>query len=159
MLYRGSLFRLPFSAKTCSSCEKHCKVCRSEMARITRLISKDEDMYISFVYLPPEGSDYSNSDSFSEIETLLLPYFDSSKYLYIMGDINARTGNYAEHTEFDLDQIATEQSSVTFALRRVYDARTMSKSPFPCSLRRATLQSSYGFTGIVASTILFNSAQ
>ena len=59
------------------------------MARITRLISKDEDMYISFVYLPPEGSDYSNSDSFSELETLLLPYIDSSKYLYIMGDIKA----------------------------------------------------------------------
>ena len=50
-------------------------------------------------------------------------------------------------------------ASVTFALRRVYDAPTMSKSPFPCGLRRETLRSSYGFTGIVASTILFNSAQ
>ena len=38
-------------------------------------------------------------------------------------------------------------------------ARKMSKSPFPCRLRRETLRSSYGFTGIVASTILFNSAQ
>ena len=37
--------------------------------------------------------------------------------------------------------------------------RTMSKLPFPCGLRRETLRSSYGFTGIVASTILFNSAQ
>ena len=46
-------------------------------------------------------------------------------------------------------------ASVTFAFRRVYDARTMSKSPFQCSLRRETLRSSYGFTGIVASTILF----
>ena len=50
-------------------------------------------------------------------------------------------------------------ASVTFALRRVYVARTMSKSPFPCGLRRETLRSSYGFTGIVTSTILFNSAQ
>ena len=50
-------------------------------------------------------------------------------------------------------------ASVTFALRRVYDARTMFKSPFPCGLRRETLRSSYGFTDIVASTILFNSAQ
>ena len=41
-------------------------------------------------------------------------------------------------------------TSVTFALRRVYDARTMSKSPFPYDLRRETLRSSYGFTGIVA---------
>ena len=50
-------------------------------------------------------------------------------------------------------------ASVTFALRRVYDAPTMSKSPFRCGLRRETLRSSYGFTGIVASRILFNSAQ
>ena len=48
---------------------------------------------------------------------------------------------------------------VTFALRRVYDARTMSKSSFPCGLRRETLRSSYRFLGIVASTILNNSAQ
>ena len=40
-----------------------------------------------------------------------------------------------------------------------YDEYTMSKSPFPCGLRRETLRPSYGFTGIVASTILFNSAQ
>ena len=50
-------------------------------------------------------------------------------------------------------------ASVTFALRRVYDAPTMSKSLFSCGLRRETLRSSYRFTGIVASTILFNSAQ
>ena len=37
-------------------------------------------------------------------------------------------------------------ASVTFALRQVYDACKMSKSPFPCGLRRETLRSSYGFT-------------
>ena len=35
---------------------------------IKTLISKDEDMLISFVYLLPEGSDYSTNDSLSEIE-------------------------------------------------------------------------------------------
>ena len=49
-------------------------------------------------------------------------------------------------------------ASVTFALRRFYDART-TKSPFPCSLRRENLRSLYAFAGIVASTILLNSAQ
>ena len=45
-------------------------------------------------------------------------------------------------------------ASITFALRREYDARTMSKSPqFPCGLRRETLRSSYGFTGIVGAQI------
>ena len=36
-LYRGSFYRLPFIAKACSSCEKPCKVCLSEMAGITLL--------------------------------------------------------------------------------------------------------------------------
>ena len=40
-----------------------------------------------------------------------------------------------------------------------YDENTMSKSPFPLGLRRETLRSSYVFTGILASTILFNWAQ
>ena len=35
---------------------------------------------------------------------------------------------------------------------------TMSKSPFPYSLSRKTFRSSYRFTGIVASTILFSFA-
>lgn len=55
------------------------------------LISKDEDMLISFVYLPPEGSDYSTNDSLSEIELTLLPYLETCKYFYMMGDLNART--------------------------------------------------------------------
>ena len=29
-----------------------------------------------------------------------------------MGDINAHIGTYGEHTEFDLDQIATEQYGI-----------------------------------------------
>ena len=40
----------------------------------------------------------------------------------------------------------------------VYDARVISKSPFLCSNRRGTMRSLYGFTGIVASTILLTSA-
>ena len=39
-----------------------------------------------------------------------------------------------------------------------YSEYSMSKSPFPCGLRRETLRL-YGFMGTVASTILFNSAQ
>ena len=54
--------------------------------------------------------------------------------------------------------IKGHNASVTFAFRWVYIAHMMSKSPFPCGLRRETLRSN-GFTGILASTILFNSAQ
>ena len=44
----------------------------------------DRDTCNAFTYLPPEGSDYSDNDSFfSEIETILLPYIDTCKHFYI----------------------------------------------------------------------------
>ena len=46
-MYRGSFYRLPFSAKTCSSCDKPCKVCRSEMAGITLLSVQGHDESLS----------------------------------------------------------------------------------------------------------------
>ena len=36
---------------------------------------------------------------------------------------------------------------------------TMPKAPFPCGLCRETMQSSYGFAGIMTSTILYYSAK
>lgn len=69
-------------------------------------------MLISFVYLPPEGSDYSTNDSLSEIELTLLPYLETCKYFYMMGDLNARTGTSLEYAEFSLDHVATEQYGI-----------------------------------------------
>ena len=76
------------------------------------LTSKDEDMIVYFVYLPTEESDYSDSDSMSEIENVLLPYVESCKYFFIMGDLNARTGTEVEFSDFDFDQIATDQYGI-----------------------------------------------
>ena len=73
------------------------------------LTAKDEDMIVCFVDLPPEGSDYSDSDSMSETENVVLPYIESCKYFFIMGDLNARTGTEVEFSDFDFDQIATDQ--------------------------------------------------
>ena len=72
----------------------------------------DRDICIAFAYLPPEGSDYSDNDSFSEIETVLLPYIDSCKHFYIMGDLNARTGTTPEYTEFDIDRVTFQQYGI-----------------------------------------------
>ena len=74
--------------------------------------SKDEDMIVCFVYLPHEGSDYSDSDSMSEIESVLLPYIESCKHFFIMGDLNARTGTEVEFSDFDFDQIAIDQYGI-----------------------------------------------
>ncbi|MEW8546901.1 MAG: reverse transcriptase family protein, partial [Candidatus Thiodiazotropha sp.] len=76
------------------------------------LTTKDQDLFIAFVYLPPEGSDYSNNDSMSEIESVLLPYIENCKYFYIMGDLNARTSNSTEYFEIEIDSISTEQYGI-----------------------------------------------
>ena len=57
-------------------------------------------------------------------------------------------------TQSVIDRLSKTNASVTFAFRWVYDARSMSKWPFPCSHGRETLQPSYKFMGILASTML-----
>ena len=76
------------------------------------LTAKDQDSFIAFVYLPPEGSDCSNNDSMSEIESVLLPYIENCKYFYIKGDLNARTSNSAEYLEIEVDSLSTEQYGI-----------------------------------------------
>ena len=95
------------------------------------------------------------------MSTPALPFFiGSSLYLQVTSKaIKSWMGSKFGKIGPGSAELATLYASVTFALRRVYDARTMSKSPFPCGLRRQTLRSSYGFTDIVASTILLNSAK
>ena len=78
----------------------------------TSTTDRDIHVCIAFAYLPTEGSDYSDNDSFSEIETVLLPYIDSCKHFYIMGDLNARTGTTPEYTEFDIDRVTFQQYSI-----------------------------------------------
>ena len=72
----------------------------------------DRDTCIAFTYLPPEGSDYSDNDSFTEIETVLLPYIDSCNHFYIMGDTNARTGTTPEYTDFVIDRVTLQQYGI-----------------------------------------------
>ena len=76
------------------------------------LTAKDRDSFIAFVCLPPEGSDYSNNDSMSEIESVLLPNIENCKYFYIMGDLNARTSNSTEYLEIEVDSVSTEQYGI-----------------------------------------------
>ena len=83
------------------------------LLRISKTFTlKDDDVCIVFVYLPPEGSDYSNNDSLSEIESDLLPFVESCRYFYVIGDLNARTGTTSEFLEFNLDQMTIDQYGI-----------------------------------------------
>jgi hypothetical protein len=51
------------------------------------------DSILGCVFVPPEGSKYSNSESFDEIEKELIALSkDSNMYSAIVGDFNAKTG-------------------------------------------------------------------
>ena len=79
------------------------------LLRISKTFTlKDDDVCIPFVYLPPEGSVYSNNDSLSD----LLPFGESCRYFYVIGDLNARTGTTSEFSEFNLDQTAIDQYGI-----------------------------------------------
>ena len=52
------------------------------------------------VYIPPEGSNYSNIDMFAEIESRLLD-FDGP--ICLLGDFNAHTGNLDDYINVDND--------------------------------------------------------
>ena len=66
------------------------------------------DIIIIFVYVPPEGSDYSNPDSILDLEQEILPLLDLCKHLYVMGDLNARCGTAAEFNDFDLSHVTAD---------------------------------------------------
>ena len=53
------------------------------------MISTYEDTIEIFVYLPTEGSAYSNPDSILELENEILPLSYVCKHFYFMGDFNA----------------------------------------------------------------------
>ena len=74
--------------------------------------NEDSNIILAFVYLPPEGSDYSSNDSMTEIERELLPIIENNKYFYFMGDCNARTGTSPEFNIFDINQHTADQLGI-----------------------------------------------
>lgn len=46
------------------------------------------------VYIPPEGSQYSSPDAFSEIEAEYLNLSCEYKYICLNGDFNSRVSNF-----------------------------------------------------------------
>ncbi|MEW8547673.1 MAG: reverse transcriptase family protein, partial [Candidatus Thiodiazotropha sp.] len=69
-----------------------------------RLLSEDKDSVIGIIYLPPEGSDYSSEDSFNEIEAEVISFLNQYETLFLIGDLNARTGNSEEFVTYNLNR-------------------------------------------------------
>ena len=66
-----------------------------QWVKITRNIFEfDNDVLLGCVYIPPEGSKYSNSEAFDEIESDLVSLVKKTDmHPFLIGDFNAKTSN------------------------------------------------------------------
>ena len=55
-------------------------------------IQSDEDIFYGVVYVPPSEPRFRNTDEFKKFEIEILDTSFSHKYVYLLGDFNARTG-------------------------------------------------------------------
>ena len=61
----------------------------------------NEDVHCGIIYVPPISSKYAHDDPFLELQEELLRYCPSSKYIVLMGDLNARTGVKEDYCNID----------------------------------------------------------
>ena len=74
-------------------------------------IESDEDYIFGIVYVPPAQSKFLNDDEFSILEMEIVSKCSTYRYVFLTGDINARTGKLedfvtadtflADHFDFD----------------------------------------------------------
>ena len=53
------------------------------------------------VYIPPEYTKYTSDEAFNEIEQEYLSFQNTTKYVCLLGDFNARTGVENDFVEID----------------------------------------------------------
>lgn len=59
-----------------------------------------KDLFICAVYIPPENSPYFSQNMLEDLERDILS-FTSHGHIIILGDLNARTGDYKDYIEND----------------------------------------------------------
>ena len=62
-----------------------------------QLFKTDQPVFFDVVYIRPEHTKYSSEDAFSELQQQYLSFSNESKYICLLGDVNART---ATDTDF-----------------------------------------------------------
>ena len=56
------------------------------------LFQFDRPIIFGIVYIPPEYTKYTSDEAFNEIQQELLSFQNTTKYICLLGDFNARTG-------------------------------------------------------------------
>ena len=92
--YRDTLVNMIEMKKT--SCKYVLMLkCKGELLKL------DQPVIMGIVYRPPEYTKYSSDEAFNEIEQECLSILIISKYICIVGDINARTSNCDDFITLD----------------------------------------------------------
>ena len=61
----------------------------------------DQDIVFGIVYVPPAQSRFLNEDEFEMFETEITSMCSNYDFVFISGDINARTGELCDYTSLD----------------------------------------------------------
>ncbi|CAG2251894.1 unnamed protein product [Mytilus edulis] len=57
------------------------------------LLDIDDDIVFGIVYIPPEYTNYSSQDAYSQLENEYIIFSDNYKYVSLLGDFNGRTAD------------------------------------------------------------------
>jgi hypothetical protein len=94
----------------------------SQFVQWVKIYNVAFDIILGCVYVPPEGSKYSNSESFDEIEKELIALSkDSNMYSAIVGDFNAKIGTLndfiiPDETLLDLFYLDSDNDVLSYML-------------------------------------------
>ena len=81
-----------------------------------KILHRDRNVLFGAVYIPPQGSKYSDINSFDEIETELVDLNQNNIYdVCLLGDFNSRTKNENDFISLDSDLIDDTRISDEFA--------------------------------------------
>ena len=74
----------------------------SAWIKISKLYTKlEDDIIIGACYVPPQNSKYYNEDDFAQLEQEIMSFCCESKYVFITGDLNAKTASMQDFTRSD----------------------------------------------------------
>ena len=68
---------------------------------LANLANLDENIFCGAVYIPPENSNFYNDEELMLLESEIISFCSTHKYVIITGDFNARTAEMKDYTEND----------------------------------------------------------
>ena len=88
------------------------------MFSFNKMLQRDKHVLFGAVYIPPQGSKYSDMNTFDEVETEIVDLNQNNIHVYdvyLLGDFNSRTQNENDFISRDFDVIDDTRISDEFS--------------------------------------------